>query len=106
MKKNRVSESYCDDLNKIIDQINQNNKNKTNIILLDIGCITDCLEIEIPPGAYELFEINNVIQQELNRCNTEFMFNIIPDIVSMRSVLTTSNPIHFNSELNTLLGFT
>ena len=24
----------------------------------------------------------------------------------MKSVLTTSNPIHFNSELNTLLGFT
>ena len=64
------------------------------------------MEIEIPPGANELIEINNVIQQEVNRCNTEFIFNIIPDTVSMRSVLTTSNPILFISELNTLLGFT
>ena len=33
-------------------------------------------------------------------------FNIIPDTISMKSVLTTSNPIHFNSELNKVLGFT
>ena len=33
-------------------------------------------------------------------------FNIIPDTISMKSVLTTSNSIHFNSEPNKVLGFT
>ena len=37
---------------------------------------------------------------------SDFEFNIIPDTISMKSVLTASNPIHFNSELNKLLGFT
>ena len=37
---------------------------------------------------------------------SDFKFNIIPDTISMESVLTTSNPIHFNSELNKVLGFT
>ena len=48
-----LSENYYDDLNKIIDQINQNIKDKTNIIVFDeYRSVTDCLEIEIPPGAY------------------------------------------------------
>ena len=46
------------------------------------------------------------IQQEVNRCFTEVIFNIIPNTISMRSVLTTSNHIYSDSELNTLLGFT
>ena len=33
-------------------------------------------------------------------------FNIIPDTISMKSVLTTSNPIHVNSELNKVPEFT
>ena len=66
-KKTRLSKNYCDEINKITDQIIQNIKDKTNNIVFDFGCISDCLEIEIPPGAYELFEINNAIQQELNR---------------------------------------
>ena len=37
---------------------------------------------------------------------SDFKFNIIPDTISMKSVLTTSNPIHFNSELTKVLGFT
>ena len=105
-KKTRLTKSYFDYLNKIIDQINQNIKDITNIIDLDIGCMSDCLETEIPPGAYELIEINNAFQQELNLCNFEFIFNIVTDTISMRSVLTTSSPIYFNSELNTLLGST
>ena len=32
--------------------------------------------------------------------------NLEADTISMKSVLTTSNPIHFNSALNKLLGFT
>ena len=37
---------------------------------------------------------------------SDFNFNIIPDTISMKLVLTTSNPIHFNSKLNKVLGFT
>ena len=109
-KKVILSENYYDDLNKIIDQINQNIKDKTNIIVLDeYRIVTDCLEIEIPPGAYELIDINNTIQQKLiNSCgsSSDLKFNIKADTISMKSVLTTSFSIYFNSELNTLLGFT
>ena len=73
--------------------------------------MSDCLEIEIPPGAYELIDINNTIQPELNnscssRLDSIFKINIEADIISMKSVLTTSYSIYFDSELNTLLGFT
>ena len=111
-KKVTLSENYYDDLNKIIDQINQNIKDKTNILDLDgIGSVSNCLGIKIPPGAYELIDINNAIQQELNNsCSSgpesKFKFNIEADTISMKSVLTTSSSIYFNSELNTLLGFT
>ena len=67
------------------------------------------MEIEIPPGAYELIDINNAIQQEfINSCGvySDFKFNIEAVTISMKSVLTTSYYIYFNSELNTLLGFT
>ena len=67
--------------------------------------------IEIPPGAYELDDISNTIQQELiNSCgsslNPDLKINIKADTKSMKSILTTSYSIYFNSELNTLLGFT
>ena len=62
-KKVIFPENYYDELEKIIDQINQNIKDKTNIIDLNgIGSVSNCLGIEIPPGAYELIDINNVIQ--------------------------------------------
>ena len=114
-KKVTLSENYYDDLFInlfIIDQINQNIKDKTKIIVLDeYRIVTDCLEIEIPPGAYELIDINNAIQQEhINSCSSgpdpKFKINIEADTISMKSVLTTSYSIYFNSELNTLLGFT
>ena len=46
------------------------------------------------------------MKQKLSDSDFEFEFNIEADTISMKSVLTTSNPIYFNSELNTLLGFT
>ena len=106
-KKVTLSKNYYDDLNEIIDQINQNIKDKTNIIVLDeYRIVTDCLEIKIPPGAYELIDINNAIQQELinscsSRLDSDFKINIEADTISMKSVLTTSYSICFNSELNT-----
>ena len=80
-------------------------------IYFENRCISDCLEIEIPPGAYELIDINNAIQQELinscsSRLDSDFKINIEADTISMKSVLTTSYSIYFNSELNTLLRFT
>ena len=38
--------------------------------------------------------------------DSKFEFNIEADAISMKSVLTTSNPNMFNSELNKLLGLT
>ena len=79
------------------------------------------IEIPLTPGVYELIEINNAIKQLITDSDYDLVdkskfkkdltvfsheFNIIPDTISMKSVLTTSNPIHFNSELNKLLGFT
>ena len=111
-KKVIFPNNYYDDLNKIIDQINQNIKDKTNILDLDgIGSVSNCLGIEIPPGAYELDDISNTIQQELNNScgsllDSDLKINIKADTISMKSILTTSFSIYFNSELNTLLGFT
>ena len=111
-KKVIFPKNYYDDLNKIIDQINQNIKDKTNILDLNgIGSVSNCLGIEIPPGAHELVDINNAIQQELvNSCgsllDSDLKINIEADTISMKSVLTASYSIYFNSELNTLLGFT
>ena len=112
IKKVVFPNNYYDDLNKIINQINQKIKDKTNFLDLDgIGAVSNCLGIEIPPGAYELIDINNAIQQELiNSCSSgpdpKFKINIEADTISMKSVLTTSYSIYFNFELNTLLGFT
>ena len=111
-KKVVFPNNYYNDLNKIIIQINKNIEDKTNILdLYGIGSVSNCLGIEIPPGAYELIDINNVIQQELiNSCgsllDSELKINIEADTISMKSVLTTSLPIYFISELNKLLGFT
>ena len=63
-------------------------------------------DVQLPPGAYELVDINNTIRQIISDSDFVFEFNIEADTISMKSVLTTSNPIYFNSELNKLLGFT
>ena len=106
-----ITKTDYDYLMKIINQINQNIKDKP-IVISGIGSVTDSIEMELPPGAYELVDINNTIQQELIKCCTlpggssKFKLNIEADTISMNSVLTTSNPIYFNSNLNELLGFT
>ena len=106
-----ITKTEYDYLMKIIDQFNQNIKDKP-IFISGIGSVTDSIEIELPPGAYELVDINNTIQQELIKCCTlpggssDFKLNIEADTISMKSVLTTASGIYFNSELNKLLGFT
>ena len=64
----------------------------------------DYIEIELPPGVSDLVDINNAINQK--NSDSDIKFKIEADTISMKSVLTTSNDIHFNSELNILLGFT
>ena len=59
---------------------------------------------KLPPGAYELVDINNTIKQILY--DPIYKLNIKADTKSLKSVLTNSRDIHFNSELNKLLGFT
>ena len=102
-----ITKTDYDYLMKIIDLNNQNIKDKS-IVISGIGSVTDSIEIELPPGAYELVDINNTIQQELNKCCTlpggssDFKLNIEADTKSMKSVLTTSSGIYFNSVLNKL----
>ena len=60
--------------------------------------------IQLVPGAYEIVDINAYVKQLITQ--SDFNINIQADAISMKSVLTTSNSIHFNSELNKVLGFT
>ena len=87
----------------------------------------DHVKIELTPGVYELVDLNNAIKEEiieskdyapvdletLKKMNKQIItpyiyigFNIQADTISMKSILSTSNHIVFNSELNNLLGFT
>ena len=86
---------------KIIDQ---SSLDKNNITIPEFGIENDIFEIELTPRVYELVDINNTIKQR--RSGSDFELNIKADTISMKSVLTTSNNIHFISILNTLLGFT
>ena len=104
-KNKKLIEKDFDQLKKTINQINQNIKDKT-IIIPEFGIENDFVEIELPPEVYELIDINRIMKQKLSDSDFEFEFNIEADTISMKSVLTTSNPIYFNSKLNELLGFT
>ena len=66
----------------------------------------DSFGIQLTTEAYELVDINASIKQIINESDYDFKFNIISDPISMKSILTTSNPIHFNSKLTKFLGFT
>ena len=104
-KNKKLTRKDFDQLKKIIIQINQNIKDKT-IIIPEFGIENDFVEIELPPGVYELVDINKIMKQKLSDSDFEFEFTIETDTISMKSVLTTSNPIYFTSKLNELLGFT
>ena len=54
-------------------------------------------------GANEVFDINAIIKQKT--ADSGFGLTVEPDKISIKSVLTTSNLIRFNSELNKLVGF-
>ena len=106
------------DLDKIKDIINQHESenllNKLKIFeVIDLPIMNEKIEIKLQPGIYELSDLNTAIQQKLQyyQDHREYKINgvninIEADTISMKSVLTTSNPINFNSKLNELLGFT
>ena len=106
------------DLDKIKDIINQHESenllNKLKIFeVIDLPIMNEKIEMKLQPGIYELSDLNTTIQQKLQyyQDHREYKINglsinIEADTISMKSVLTTSNPIYFNSKLNELLGFT
>ena len=102
-KNKKLTRKDFDKLKKINNQINENIKDKTTIIIPEFGIENDFVEIELTPGVYELVDINKIMKQKLSDSDFEFEFNIEADTISMKSVLTTSNPIYFNSKLNELL---
>ena len=105
-KNKKLTRKDFDKLKKIINQINQNITDKTTNFIPEFGIENDFVEIELTPGVYQLVDINRIMKQKLSDSDFEFEFNIEADRISMKSVLTTSNPIYFNSKLNELLGFT
>ena len=85
------------------DEVNQ--KNQINIPPFEI-IENDFFGVQLTPGVYELVDIKNAIEQKIYESDYDFKIDMQADTISMKSVLTTSNPIHFNSRLNILLGFT
>ena len=85
------------------DEVNQ--RNQINLPPFEI-IENDFFGIQLTPGDYELVDINKAIEQKINESNYDFKIDIQADTISMKSVLTTSNPIHFNSRSNILLRFT
>ena len=131
-KKRGLTQEDFDNLTEIINQVNlentKNNKGSLNIIIPDYNIFIDHVKIELTPGVYELVDLNNAIKEEIIESKdyapveTETFkklkqtkdqnlifyieFNIQADTISMKSILSSSNHIVFNCELNTLLGFT
>ena len=131
--KKKLLKNDLDKIKYIISQykneewlnIDENTKSLVNTIqipsfeTIDLPIMNEKIEIKLQPGIYELSDLNTTIQQKLqyyqdhreykiNGLNTEgaLHINIEADTISMKSVLTTSNPIYFNSKLNELLAFT
>ena len=125
--KKKLLKNDLDKIKYIISQykneewlnIDENIKSLVNTIqipsfeTIDLPIMNEKIEIKLQPGIYELSDLNTTIQQKLQyyQDHREYKINgvninIEADTISMKSVLTTSNPIYFNSKLNELLGFT
>ena len=104
-ENNKLAKKDFNDLKELVEANNQQHT-KHPITIPEFEIQDDSIEIELTPGVYELVDINNAIKQKIHESDYGFKIDIIPDTISMKSVLTTSNSIHFNSRLNILLGFT
>ena len=102
-KKKKFTRKDFKQLKELIEVFNYPDQ---QIHIPDFEIEHDSFGIQLTPGAYELVDINASVKQIYNESDYDFKFNIIPDTISMKSVLTTSNPIHFNSDFNKVLGFT
>ena len=99
----KLTRKVADYLKKVINQII---KNKTTINIPELGIENAFFEIELPPGVYEIVDINNTIKQIRSDSDCGFELNIQANAISMKSVSTSYHNIHFNSETNKLLGCT
>ena len=109
--KRRLKKLTRKDFNQLKELIEVFNYPNQQIHIPDFEIEHDSFGKQLKPGAYELVDINASVKQIITDMKPalmyfDFKFNIIPDTISMKSVLTTSNPIHFNSELDKVLGFT
>ena len=104
-ENNKLAKKDFNDLKESVEANNQQHT-KHPITIPEFEIQDDSIEIELTPGVYELVDINNAIKQKIHESDYDFKIDIIPDTISMKSVSTTSNSIHFNSRLNILLGFT
>ena len=65
------------------------------------------MDVVFQTGIYELTDLNIILQQQLQFYRAYgITANIEADTILFKSILTTSNGIYFNSELNKVLGFT
>ena len=66
-------------------------------------------QIYIAPGIYELEEIyeykQQCIKRELVSLSTPIKFTVEGNTRTMKSIMKSSNPFYFNSDLNLLFGF-
>ena len=113
--KKKLLKNDLDKIKYIINQHESENLlNKPKIFeVIDLPIMNEKIEKKLQPGIFELSDLNTTIQQKLQyyQDRREYKINgvninIEADTISMKSVLTTSNPIYFNSKLNELLGFT
>ena len=107
-KKKKLTRKDFNQLKELIEVFNYPDQ---QIHIPDFEIEHGSFGIQLIPGANELVDINASVKQIITDMKpallySDFKFNIIPDTISMKSVLTPSNPIHFNSELNKVLGFT
>ena len=102
-KKKKLTRKDFNQLKELIEVFNYPDQ---QIHIPDFEIEHDSFGIQLTPGAYELVDINASVKQKINESDYDFKFDLIPDTISMKSVLTTSNNIQFNSKLNTVLGFT
>ena len=70
-KNEKLIKKDFDQLKKIINQTIQNIKDKS-IIIPEFGIENDFVEIELPPGVYELVDINRIMKQNLSDSDFEF----------------------------------
>ena len=102
-KKKKLTRKDFNQLKELIEVFNYPDQ---QIHIPDFEIEHDSFGIQLTPGAYELVDINASVKQIINESDYDFKFDLIADTISMKSVLTTSNNIQFNSKLNTVLGFT